>query len=79
MVEYIVKKEICGTFHSKKREAGFDVSCRDCPAKGGTGGHLNSNPTVKQTVFNKFLHTKRTQFTCKETNLVCSARLAHLP
>jgi hypothetical protein len=33
MVEYIMKKEICGTFH-----AGFDVSFRDCPAKGGTGG-----------------------------------------
>jgi hypothetical protein len=23
----------------KMREAGFDVSFRDCPAKGGTGGH----------------------------------------
>jgi hypothetical protein len=23
------------------RDAGFDVSFRDCPAKGGTGGHPN--------------------------------------
>jgi hypothetical protein len=33
-----MKKEICGTFHAKMRDAGFDVSFRDCPAKGGTGG-----------------------------------------
>jgi hypothetical protein len=25
----------------KMRDAGFDVSFRDCPAKGGTGGHPN--------------------------------------
>jgi hypothetical protein len=25
----------------KMRDAGFDVSFRDCPAKGGTGGYPN--------------------------------------
>jgi radical SAM superfamily enzyme len=36
MVEYIMKEEISGHF---MQNAGFDVSFRDCPAKGGTGGH----------------------------------------
>jgi hypothetical protein len=36
MVEYIMKKEICVTFHA---DAGFDISVRDCLAKGVTGGH----------------------------------------
>jgi hypothetical protein len=26
------------------REVGFDVSFRDCPAKGGTGGHPTCSP-----------------------------------
>jgi hypothetical protein len=33
-----MKKEICGTFLAKCG-TGFDVSFRDCPAKGGTDGH----------------------------------------
>jgi hypothetical protein len=38
MVEYIVKKEICGTFHAKCGTR--DLTCfRDWPAKGGMGGH----------------------------------------
>jgi hypothetical protein len=27
------------------RNAGFDVSFRDCPAKGGTGGNPNRSPS----------------------------------
>jgi hypothetical protein len=34
------------------RDAGFDVSFRDCPAKGGTGGHpiWAADSVVKQTL-----------------------------
>jgi hypothetical protein len=39
MVEYIVKKGNLRDISCKMRDAGFDVSFRDCPAKGGTGGH----------------------------------------
>jgi hypothetical protein len=41
MVEYIMKKEILQDISCKMRDAGFDVSFRDCRAKGGTGGHPN--------------------------------------
>jgi hypothetical protein len=46
MVEYIMKKEIRGTFN-----AGFDVSLRDCPAKGGTGGHPKNGTCVPLTFY----------------------------
>jgi hypothetical protein len=39
MVEHIMKKENLRDTSCKMRDAGFDVSFRDCPAKGGTGGH----------------------------------------
>jgi hypothetical protein len=29
------------------RDAGFDVSFRDCPAKGGTGGHPTLRPETE--------------------------------
>jgi hypothetical protein len=31
------------------RDAGFDVSFRDCPAKGGTGGHPNQERVSEHT------------------------------
>jgi hypothetical protein len=31
----------------KMRDAGSDISFRDCPAKGGTGGHPSSFPGGK--------------------------------
>jgi hypothetical protein len=35
------------------RDAGFDVSFRDCPAEGGTGGHPSYQPChlVKISMF----------------------------
>jgi hypothetical protein len=32
----------------KMRDAGFDISFRDCPAKGGTGGHPNHSPPYEK-------------------------------
>jgi hypothetical protein len=39
MVEYIIKKENLRDISCKMRDAGFNVSFWDCPARGGTGGH----------------------------------------
>jgi hypothetical protein len=52
MVEYIMKKKLRG-ISCKMRDAGCDASFRDCPAKGGTGGHLNwrSSTDVSITLF----------------------------
>jgi hypothetical protein len=36
MVKYIMKRKFAGHF---MQNAGFDLSFRDCPMKGGTGGH----------------------------------------
>jgi hypothetical protein len=45
MVEYIMKKENLRDISCKMRDAGFDVSFRDCPANGGTGGHPTDGPS----------------------------------
>jgi hypothetical protein len=38
MVEYIMKKGNLRDISCKMRDAEFDVSFQDCPAKGGTRG-----------------------------------------
>jgi hypothetical protein len=40
----------------KMRDAGFDVIFRDCPAKGGTGGHPNcSQNNQNSSIVNSFV------------------------
>jgi hypothetical protein len=49
MAEYIMKKK--GNLREiscKMRDAGFDISFRDCPAKGGTGGHPGLQEPLKR-------------------------------
>jgi hypothetical protein len=47
MVEYIMEKGNLRDISCKIRDAGFDVSFRDCPAKGRTGGHPNGQPYMR--------------------------------
>jgi hypothetical protein len=50
MVEYIMKKGNLRDISCKMRDAVYDVSFRDCPAKGGTDGHPSFGHNVHHQV-----------------------------
>jgi hypothetical protein len=57
MVEYIIIKGTLRDISCKMRDAVFDVSFRDCPAKGGTGGH----PIVQYVHLTRLALNERTK------------------